>query len=229
MDRKWLPQEGLKWIACLSMLLDHLGACFFPEATALRVIGRLAFPLYGFLLTEGLRHTHSRKGYLLRLGLLALLSELPFDLLFWGRPDLRGQNVMVTLLLGALACVLLDEARKPWQIMAGLAVIFVAARFAGADFGCYGVGLILLLRLTRELPHRTLLRGLGMALLAFCNAGRLVLFGLSVPAQLLTLPALIPIELYNGKKQTRSKAVRWCFNLFYPAHLTVLWLLFRVL
>ena len=79
--KKGISQEGLKILACLTMLLDHIGAVFVRGYT-LRIIGRIAFPIYCFLLVEGVLHTKNPRRYGLRLGIGLLLSEIPFDLLF---------------------------------------------------------------------------------------------------------------------------------------------------
>lgn len=83
MPKRGLSQETLKIIACVTMLLDHIGATFCP-GIGLRIVGRIAFPIYCFLLAEGVHYTHSPKKYGLRLLIGALLSEIPFDLLFFG-------------------------------------------------------------------------------------------------------------------------------------------------
>lgn len=99
MKTKGLSQEGLKLIACVTMLIDHIGAtlvmqllrnanAYIPELWTLyctmRVIGRVAFPIYSFLLVEGFHHTRDVKKYVGRLGIGMLLSEIPFDVAFNG-------------------------------------------------------------------------------------------------------------------------------------------------
>ena len=79
-----ISQEGLKLLACLTMLIDHIGALFFPQFQWMRIIGRLSFPLYCFLLSEGIHYTRNPMKYGLRLLLVAVLTELPYDLLFRG-------------------------------------------------------------------------------------------------------------------------------------------------
>ena len=205
--KKFISQDGLKLIACVSMLLDHIGAVLLPWSW-LRVVGRLAFPLYCFLLCEGIRHTRNLRRYLLRLTAVALLAEIPFDLLFYGRLTFAHQNVMLTLILGLLTVVSLDRADKPW-LKAAFAVLGVlAAELLGSDYGGIGVLLILLMALTQNLW----LWALVMAGL-FWTAGNVQLFGVL---------ALIPIGLYSGK---RTGTCRWAMQWFYPAHMAVLLLL----
>ena len=77
-NRKFgVSQESLKLIACVTMLIDHIGALFFPYALWLRIIGRISFPIYCFLLAEGVHHTHSPLTYGLRLLLVALIQKYP--------------------------------------------------------------------------------------------------------------------------------------------------------
>ena len=111
MRKKLLPQEMLKLIACITMLIDHFGYAIVPRLAIAnaevicyicRIIGRLSFPIYCFLLAEGMRHTRNPGKYFLRLGCGMLLAELPYDLMRYGKVYWGSQSVMLTLLLGAI-------------------------------------------------------------------------------------------------------------------------------
>ena len=218
MKYKLLPQEGLKLIACVTMLLDHIGASIY-RSTALRIIGRLSFPIYCFLLAEGIRRTRDPKKYLLRLGLGALLSELPFDLLFYGGLTLRSQNVMLTLFLGAAMLLAMQKYSKPPIRLLLIGAFCLLAELLNTDYGGKGILLIALFGLTDRLPIHLA----GLVLISLLSSfGRIRLLGLPVPIQLFGVLAMIPIGLYNGRKLTGSRPVQWSFYLFYPVHMLLL-------
>ena len=219
--KKCLSQEALKLIACLCMLADHIGAVFVPGYT-LRIIGRIAFPIFCFLLVEGAAHTRSPKRYILRLAAGAVLAELPFDLLFYGRITWAHQNVMLTLLIG-LAMVLWARKRGRWLLP--FCVCFFAAELAGSDYGGWGVALIALFMVTAENKREILLQMVGMCLIFWLmDSASVRVFGLSVSIQMFGVLSILPIWLYSGKKWTSGKAVQWGFYLFYPVHLLILYL-----
>ena len=203
----------LKLLAMLAMTADHIGAVFFPEIPLLRWIGRLAMPVLCFFIGEGLRHTRSPRRYLLRLTRFALLSELPFDLAFYGGIEWGHQNVYFTLALGLLALWAIQSRGMEGWLLALTAAL--AAELLGCDYGMYGVLLILLL----DRFHRA--RSEQMAAAALLN---LAFFGLQT--QTLSLIALPLLWLYNGK---RGRDDRRLFYLYYPAHLCVLGILRFVL
>lgn len=209
----------LKLIAMVSMLVDHVGAVFFPEAVWMRAIGRLAMPIFSFCIAEGYIHTRDRKKYLLRMGIFALVSEVPFDLAFDGVIGLVHQNIMVTFFLAILALMLFDMIRgeKPGiaqNILSGMTVLMmaVAALLLNADYTLFGVLTVFLFYVLRS-KHPLLRAGVGVGfLVALRSVGYNLAAGLS----------FIPIAMYNGKK---GKGLKWLFYAFYPGHLLALYAL----
>lgn len=93
----------LKCIAVITMIIDHTGAVLFPDNMTLRYIGRIAFPIFCFLLVEGFFHTRDVRKYMLRLGMFAVISEIPYDLAFRDTViEFEHQNVFFTLFIGVV-------------------------------------------------------------------------------------------------------------------------------
>lgn len=212
----------LKWIACLSMLIDHLGAVCFSGIIGFRIIGRLAFPIYCFLLVEGAVHTHDMKKYILRMGLFALISEIPFDLAFYHQWIYTGhQNVFFTLGLGLLAIWFLEHPIDNLDIpdaLYRLLVVIVAgliAEFLNTDYGFTGVMIICIFYYLRE---RSLEKYLIVAILLAAMGG----------VEVYAVLALIPMLLYNGERGRQTKMMQYGFYIFYPAHLLLLAALYQV-
>ena len=226
MTKRPLSQEGLKFLACAIMLLDHIGATLIPWGT-LRIIGRLAFPIFCFLLAEGAHYTRNPRNYLLRLGIGAVLSELPFDLALFGSWSWQHQSVMVTLLLGAMALLAMKRMTQPLLKILVLLLFAFLADFMNTDYGGAGVLMIALFGLTRERKYGWLVQLLGMYLICrwIIPGGAVWFIGRYVFIEIFAILALIPIWLYSGKKSTSSRAVQWAFYLFYPVHLWILYLI----
>ena len=218
-----LSGNALKIIAAVCMLLDHIGVLLLPRVTILRIIGRLAFPIYCFLMAEGLARSRNLKKYGIRLAIGAALSEIPFDLLFYGGVTIYHQSVMVTLLLGYFMYLWMGKMPKNPLIPAVFCAL--AAEILGTDYGAMGVAMIALFVLTRGSDNR-LLQFWGVAVLCWMMGGAGWQVGsLFVPVQIFGTAAMVPIGLYNGQKSTASRAVQWGFYLFYPVHLAALLLL----
>lgn len=241
MKYRIFPQEVLKITACVTMLLDHMGYLLFPGVSWLRCVGRIAFPLYCFLLVQGIRHTRSKPKYLLRLLFIALLSELPFDYMISGGFSMAKQSVMLTLLAGALMCIIMEQVprwlEKPLQsvpawvhsalaLFIKLLVFYVLYRlspYLRADYGGRGLAIIAMFMLTEDIPYKNLLRLVCLTYLSYIAGGSPVPFlGLQIPWNMFAILAMVPIALYSEKKLIRSPAFNWCFNLFYPAHMALL-------
>ena len=225
MKDKILPAEGLKLIACLTMLIDHIGLTLVP-LTGLRVIGRIAFPIYCFLLAEGARHTGSPKKYALRLTLAMALSEIPFDMVLGSSHAWDHQNVLLTLLLGFGALLLMEKVGSPLgKLLAGLPFLAMA-QLCRSDYGAQGVMMVMLFGLSGEYGWGLGKTALGLTLVSLARPSFPVdVLGISLPIELFSLLSLVPLSLYSGRKATDSKAVQWGFYLFYPVHLLVLGLL----
>ena len=99
----------LKVLALITMIIDHYGAIFQNDIITFRIIGRLAFPIYCFLLVEGYLHTSDVKQYAKRLLLFALISEMPFDLAFYNKLGFTHQNIFFTLFLFICELFLNDD------------------------------------------------------------------------------------------------------------------------
>lgn len=245
LEKFGLSGSSLKIIAMLCMLCDHIAAVvlyrmiavysfssiyssYIPSLTTfayiLRGIGRIAFPIFIFLLVEGMLHTHNRWNYLLRMFVFALISELPFDFAFtlnyqqikYGTLiDFTYQNVFFTLTLGLLAILCIDLlARQSWNIFlkAILEIIIsiacmLAAFYLHVDYAQSGVLAIILMYFFRKYNL------IGMLLACACVTQ-------GIPFNRYAYIALIPAALYNGK---RGLNVKWIFYLFYPIHLLLLW------
>ena len=222
--RAGLSAMTLKYIAMATMLVDHMGYVLFPWILWLRCVGRIAFPIFAFQIAEGCIRTHDRRRYALRLLLFAVLTEVPFDLAFSGRPlDPSYQNVLWTLLAGALVCWAADWAQRTPD---ALHLLAATAAFAGAfwllevchtDYGGWGMALILLFHLSRG---NRLIQLAGLAVFCVASVG-----GVSI--ELYALVSLAFIWLYDGRRGYCSRPIQWLCYAFYPGHLLLLWLYAR--
>ncbi|MBP5185233.1 MAG: hypothetical protein J6113_09005 [Lachnospiraceae bacterium] len=217
----------LKLIAMVTMIIDHVTAVFVPTGTVAyfigRAIGRVAFPLFCFLLVEGFYHTKSIKKYVLRLAAFALISEIPFDLAIRRKFfDWNYQSVMLTLLIG-LVCIGLVEYIKqrfyPMQlfvytVLSSLVMLAagILAMALGTDYGMFGIVVILIMYFARRSKPLQLAGFIGASVLSYGLSGTETIGAL----------AFIFIFLYNGKKGPDDKKA---FYLVYPLHLLVLGIL----
>lgn len=213
----------LKLLALVTMFCDHFAVVFLIPRTdsymALRTIGRLAFPIYAFLLVEGFFHTRSVKRYAVRLALFALVSEIPFNLALSGRPWYwHTQNVYFTLVIGLIMVAAMDHLihrGMRWQAMGAGLLAVGAAMLLRTDYDAAGILAIFFFYLYRE------------ERIAMCIAVSAVLALFIGGLECFGILALIPILLYNGQKGA-ARINKFVFYGFYPAHLFLLWLVSRL-
>lgn len=191
------------------MLVDHIGVVFFPGVLGWRLIGRISFPLFVWLLVQGEAHTRNGWRYGVRLALLGVISQPLYQLAF----ETSRLNILFELLIG-LICLRLVRLRSHLQPLIWLVGIVISI-LLDADYGAYGIGLIALTRYFQP----TLLWWIGWI--------GLHLFWAGLTSSLLQLPVIAIPLLFQMANGQRGPQARW-FYIFYPAHLAVLALLDRV-
>lgn len=206
------------------MVVDHAGLALFPSIGAFRCVGRLAFPIYCFLLAKGYAHTRDIRAYARRLLLLALVSEIPFDLLIFGRlASGVEQNVLFSLLFGLTALWSVDALRgKPLYACFAVAFLCMGAMLCRVSYGWLAIALCLCAHFASDNKLR-LLFSMGGALLFYSLS--LLLSGVTMSWVLVSfcaLLALVPLLLCNGRRGLRHPALTFAFYASYPLHIACL-------
>lgn len=236
-QRSGVTSAALHIMAMLFMLCDHLWAMVVSGNDWLTCIGRLAFPIFAFMIVEGYFHTRSLKKYAGRMLLCAVLSEIPFNLAVGSSVVYPvHQNVLWTFLIGLLLIHLNEKAKKRGKLWlriitaaATAALGFILGLVSFCDYNYAGVFTVLVFYFFRERKWYNLVA--QILLLWYINAEmlsgfayELTLFGnqFYLVRQSLALLALIPIWLYRGKQGMHNKAFQFICYAFYPVHLLVL-------
>lgn len=231
-------------LAMAFMLLDHMWATITPGRDWMTFLGRIAFPIFAFMIVEGYYHTSDFKKYIRRMLIFALISEVPFDLMYNGTVIYPfHQNVMWTFLIALIAMKLMDRVKdrakekgKMVSAVFGCALISILAiilGFAGfVDYYGTGVATVLVFYFFRG---RKWWNYLGQFLCIFyinyeLLAGRtyfINIFGneVEVIQQAFAIFSLIFIWLYKGRQGYHSKWFKYFCYAFYPGHIVVLLLL----
>nr|WP_325298294.1 TraX family protein [uncultured Dysosmobacter sp.] len=233
-----ISANQLRCLAMFLMLLDHLWATLVPGNFWMTYAGRLAFPIFAFQISEGFFHTSDRKRYAMRLLAFALLSEIPFDLLYGSTVFYPfHQNVLFTLLLGLLAISAIDRARRERSAKTALRAALVLpgtlllSIVGMVDYGWRGMLTVVAFYALRGFPGAWLAQAAAMILLNIVGfQGLLIsLLGWEFPTQGFAVLALLPIWLYNGRPGRKSRALQYGSYAFYPVHMLILYLLFSLL
>lgn len=215
MKKRRLSGNALKILAMIFMTCDHVAVELLPDWDFLRIIGRLAMPIYAYMIAEGCRFTHDRKKYLWRLSSLALLCQVVY---FFAVGSLY-QCILVTFSLSVCLIWALETSPKSWGLLVflasaflceGLPVLLKGTDFA-VDYGIVGVCLPALVYFGRTREEKLLGFTLGLVLLAL-QYGGIQWFGLGA------VPLLM---LYSGERGKLS--IGRLFYFYYPAHLVVIY------
>jgi hypothetical protein len=210
-----LTSNQLKLLAMLTMTLDHIGVQMFPGVLWLRIVGRLAFPIYAYMIAEGCAHTRNRRKYLLQMAGLALLCQLVY---FFAMGSLF-QCILVTFTLSILLIYACDTGSRPLTALALLGVAFVTVALPrllpgtdfAIDYGFFGVLVPVAAYLGKTHREKLLFTASALVALAWSVGG----------IQWYSLAALLPLALYNGNRGKRR--MEWLFYLYYPLHLAAIY------
>lgn len=216
-----LSNNQLKVIAMVTMTVDHIGAYLFPQLVWLRIIGRLAFPIYAYMIAEGCRHTRSMGRYLASLAVMAAACQV----VYFFAMDSVYMSILVTFSLSVGLIWLQDFSEKQQTlfsrilVFAGFLTVFFLCELLPSllpdtdysiDYGIIGVLTPVVIYSCKDRASR----------LVGCGLSLVVLAAFSHYTQWFSLFALIPLAMYNGQRGKWN--MKWFFYLFYPAHLLVI-------
>jgi len=196
-------REILKCLALITMLIDHIGMVFFPEVSALRIIGRIAFPLYAWLIATGMDYTRNRFRYLCRLLILAVVSQFGFAVFYPGRV-----NIIFTFAIALCAGHIWGKGHRPLAFLLGLITLI-----APIEYGLYG---LLTVMIMRYMEHRKIIGGMLFVLLScvYC-------ISTENPVQVFAVFAL-PFILFVPS-HSKIRLPDWLWRWFYPVHFVILY------
>lgn len=214
----------LKGIALIAMTLDHAGLMLFQGVGWMRIVGRIAFPIFAFMIAEGCRYTRNRRKYLLQIALPGIAMQIVF---FVATGSLY-QSVLISFALSIMLIYVIDEAKrerrvKPW-IYVGLTALVISFLCMGLpellcqtdygiDYGMIGVLIPAASYFAEKSKLKLVIFTLGLIALSVCYGGNQWFCLLAVPL----------LGMYNHRKG--KYALKYLFHFYYPAHLCVLFLL----
>lgn len=229
-----LSGNTLKIIAALSMLIDHIGVILLPDADILRIIGRISFPIYAFMIAEGCEYTKNKLRYFLSIFVLGVACQIVYYI-YDGGTDM---GILITFSLSILAIYAMQYLKKAlladrncrsklcaaiFVFLAVITGVYLLNRYFYIDYGFWGCmtpvfasvfrrtgseSLPYLERLDSSTVH-VLMLGLGLIILSYVTGG-------TQPYSLFAIPLLL---LYSGKRGNRK--MKSFFYIFYPAHLVI--------
>ncbi len=213
-----LAREMLKWVAIITMTIDHIGAILYPQHVFLRVIGRFAFPLFSYLIVLGVQSTKNVRNYFIRLFVFAVISQIPYYLARGFKP-FDSFNIFFTLCSGVLFIQFIKQ--NPILTMVPL----LASVLLPFDYSVYGIATIGCLYILNGNTK------IGIASLVLLN----LLFAPIWPTQVVSLLALPIILLHRYGYRRIMREVdgktayplwrKYMYYIYYPFHLTVLYII----
>lgn len=213
----------LKIVAALIMLIDHMGAVFFPDQMLWRLVGRLAMPIFACGIAQGFQYTSSFKAYLKRVGIFALISQIPFWMMIyvispedftWIRLNIGFTFFFALIVLYLLRSMQSEKGVNKVISSIGVFAIVLFVESTRCDYGAYGIMVVWVF-------YKYYVQGKSLI-----HTGRLftmvtVFFGI-INGQWIQLFALPSLFLIESIKEGSTKRLRYFFYIFYPMHMLLL-------
>lgn len=198
-------------IGALSMIIDHIGVIFFPQITFMRVIGRLALPIFAYGVAQGYHHTSSLSKYIRRLLIFGLIAQVPFIFVL----DAYTLNILFTFVVSLLLIFTIEKQKYFLAVL-----VFALSVFAPLEYGLYGVLMVVLFYFLRS---KKLANALALTLLTI---GHFIVHGFII--QTFAIVGVV-FALYYPFKNISFNLPRYFFYWFYPSHLAILLLIRNIM
>ena len=201
--------DFLKIIAMVTMLIDHIGAILFPHIMIFRIIGRIAFPLFSYLLVTGFIHTRNINNYLVRLGIFAIISQIPYHFFVPGR-----YNVILFFFIALLSLKYYKKNRIYIPLIVG-----ILTEYLKISYGMYGIITIYIIYIFYNQDIKKTMLSFTLLNIMFTLATHNIIQFYSILA--------LPFLKLNIKKEIHLN--KYIAYIFYPVHISILLLIDRFL
>lgn len=205
---------SIKIIAAITMLIDHIGFAIFPNNLLLRIIGRISMPLFAFQIAIGFEKTRNREKYILRMLIFAIVSQLPFYLMYSTQGLDAPLNIGFTFLLSLLILYSFENIKNIWGKIICITLIVLECLFLDYDYYISGAFLVILFFYTRKNKSvMAILYSIFTVIYAICvkTSNAIAIF---------EILALIPLLTFNDKK---GYNIKYLFYIFYPLHMLLIY------
>ncbi len=214
---------SIKLIACITMVFDHIKYGLpVTENFVTTYLGRISFPLFAFLITEGYVHTSNLKKYYQRLLIFGIISQIPFMLFRTLVGEWKLLNIMFTLLIGLIAITIYDKEKNKFISIPIMIALIFCGEFLNVDYGAFGIITVILMYM---LKNKKVVLSIIYGVVVLIYYGINYKFNYSIELLLYCFftwfPSLI-ICMYNGKQGRKMKYFFYCF---YPIHMLIVYLL----
>ena len=213
----------LKLIAVFCMICDHIRYIDYESAffnnTYTKILGRIAFPIFAFMIAEGYSHTKNVKKYIQRLGIFAIISQIPFLMFIWGCgiTEKFELNVIFTMFIGVCSLLIYDKVGNKLLKVVGMVALCVLAQLLKTDYGALGVLAIIIFYVLKNTKFIKYL--LFLAFFVFKYKISLI----ALPYIIGYVFSIIPLLFYNEK--LGKFKLKYFFYIFYPLHMVVIYLI----